>query len=42
MPSSSLPGMGREVGIETAESCSEELDRIVEVLLEGADPVEFC
>ena len=30
-----------EVGIETSENCAEELDRIVEVLLEGADPVEF-
>lgn len=30
-----------EVGIETSENCSEELDRIVEVLLEGVDPVVF-
>ncbi len=30
-----------EVGIETSENCSEELDRIVEVLLTGVDPVEF-
>ena len=30
-----------EVGIETAENCAGELDRIVDVLLEGADAVEF-
>ena len=30
-----------EVGIETAENCSAELDRIVKVLSEGADPVNF-
>lgn len=30
-----------EIGIETAENCSGELDRIVEILLEGADTVEF-
>lgn len=30
-----------EVGIKTSEDCSEELDRIVKVLLEGQDPVKF-
>lgn len=30
-----------EVGTETAEHCSRELDRIVDVLTEGADPVKF-
>jgi len=30
-----------EVGTETAEHCSRELDRIVDVLIEGADPVKF-
>jgi len=30
-----------EVGIETAQNCSAELDRIVEVLLQGNDPVEY-
>lgn len=30
-----------EVGIETAENCDGELDRIVDVLLEGADAVKF-
>ena len=30
-----------EVGIKTSEDCSEELDRIVTILLEGPDPVEF-
>lgn len=30
-----------EVGIKTSEDCAEELDRIVEVLLGGQDPVEF-
>lgn len=30
-----------EVGIKTAEDCSEELDRIVQILLEGEDPVKF-
>lgn len=31
-----------EVGIETAQNCSQELDRIVEVLLQSADPVEYA
>lgn len=31
-----------EVGIETSENCAEELDRIVEVLMEGNDAVEFA
>ncbi|UJH91402.1 patatin-like phospholipase family protein [Antarcticibacterium sp. 1MA-6-2] len=31
-----------QVGVETSESCSDELDRIVEVLLQGPDPVEFA
>lgn len=30
-----------EVGNITARNCSDELDRIVEVLMEGSDPVEF-
>lgn len=30
-----------EVGIETSENCGPELDRIVEVLLQGEDPVVF-
>lgn len=30
-----------EVGIKTSEDCSEELNQIVTVLLEGQDPVEF-
>ena len=30
-----------EVGIETAENCSAELDRIVEALVKGADEVKF-
>jgi patatin-like phospholipase/acyl hydrolase len=30
-----------EVGIVTAQDCAGELDRIVDVLLEGTDPVEF-
>lgn len=29
------------VGIETAQNCSAELDRIVDILLQGEDPVEF-
>lgn len=30
-----------EVGIETAQNCATELDRIVEVLLEGPDPIQY-
>jgi patatin-like phospholipase/acyl hydrolase len=30
-----------EVGVETAQNCSHELDRVVDMLLEGADPVVF-
>lgn len=30
-----------EVGIETAQNCSDELNRIVDILLEGEDKVEF-
>ncbi|MDB5012853.1 MAG: Patatin [Daejeonella sp.] len=30
-----------EVGIETSQNCSDELDRIVDILLEGEDKVEF-
>lgn len=30
-----------EVGIKTSEDCNDELDRIVDVLLEGKDAVEF-
>jgi patatin-like phospholipase/acyl hydrolase len=30
-----------EVGTETAQSCDKELDRIVEMLIAGPDPVEF-
>lgn len=30
-----------EVGIKTSEDCSAELDKIVKVLMEGPDPVEF-
>jgi uncharacterized protein len=31
-----------EVGIETAQNCTAELDRIVDILLEGNDPVQFA
>ncbi|MBB6609992.1 patatin-like phospholipase family protein [Pontibacter sp. Tf4] len=30
-----------EVGVETAQNCAAELDRIVDVLLAGTDPVEY-
>lgn len=31
-----------EVGTETAQNCSQELDRIVDVLMAGPDPVQFA